>query len=848
MKFSRPTLFSAGMIGLALMAAQASAQDSGACNNVDSSARAIIEHYLGPDVPDFSLYNTTKANRATVSQALEDALLEVIAGLDSGGGEPDMSPITDLIVDYAMSLVGYVAPGLLAFLFALFAGTPILFVRLCCARKCCAPHHPLWGQENGTIKDYPPPKCCGCSRKDPPDAKPDDAIIRPYTYWEQCSPVFFYILFAAFMTSVCISGTLAVGTILSGLDGSVCAVDTLIGDAQNFTNGLAGAMGDMLDTGVEKLDEVADIIAGASAVSGDAGAVATIGEDAVAGIDALISDTASGYNFDSAAVSSALSALSSASATLDSTFSDVDSLIVGPRGVILGIADQLEGITNQTDGFFAAANDALYNAPIEIPEIPMLTDGQPLSGFIGVMGLLEQNAIVLGSPFFILAILSVPFTVFGILVMGPKCAHKQHPNKSKTMWQCCGLLFSRLSCCSLHITIIIACIPALLLFPVSAVVTDVCVVLESFGEDHTPYIDALLGALGLVDETSSGGGVTTTPSASYVFEFDAATGVQTAIDTCFSGGNLLDALNITTTLYEFVGAVDFSAIDDLDPAAIVDIDAITSDIAELTDNADIFQILSPFDAADLAKLTGACDSCADMGGAAAALNNVPFYTGDDYSTQAALCTSCGFAPCDSIQTVMCNITSRIASFNTSLAAVKSDFDAVNTGLQNLYDDIVLLKTDLTNAAAEITTFALSVYTLGDYANCGFIKEFYDATITALCPGSTAGMLWLGYSLNILCLSAICVIVCIILINCRLGGVGQPNHHSDPKNFAPGRVGKFFDGSHDSGQSSAKVAPHSHESTGMELTSMESADAQAYLDKQKEADNANGTGDQAGVAV
>merc|ERR1711871_962601 len=87
-------------------------------------------------------------------------------------------------------------------------------------------------------------------------------------------------------------------------------------------------------------------------------------------------------------------------------------------------------------------------------------------------------------------------------------------------------------------------------------------------------------------------------------------------------------------------------------------------------------------------------------------------------------------------------------------------------------------------------------------------------------------------MNMMCLSAICMLVCIILINCRLGGVGQPNHHSDPKNFAPNNVGKFFDGSHDAGgKGSAKVAPSSHESSGLELKNMESGRLDPAADKE-----------------
>ena len=60
--------------------------------------------------------------------------------------------------------IRYVVPGVLCLVFLLLLGLPLIFVRCCCSRKCCAPHHPLWGQDNGTLEDFPEPKCCAGSR------------------------------------------------------------------------------------------------------------------------------------------------------------------------------------------------------------------------------------------------------------------------------------------------------------------------------------------------------------------------------------------------------------------------------------------------------------------------------------------------------------------------------------------------------------------------------------------------------------------------------------------------------------------------------------------------------------
>ncbi len=41
-----------------------------------------------------------------------------------------------------------------------------------------------------------------------------------------------------------------------------------------------------------------------------------------------------------------------------------------------------------------------------------------------------------------------------------------------------------------------------------------------------------------------------------------------------------------------------------------------------------------------------------------------------------------------------------------------------------------------------------------------------------------------YSMNIMIITCLFIIVDLAYVECRLGGVGQPRHHSDPKNLLP----------------------------------------------------------------
>jgi len=169
-------------------------------------------------------------------------------------------------------------------------------------------------------------------------------------------------------------------------------------------------------------------------VSNFARATAAHGLDALDDIDALITSTRSGYSFDSSAVSSAFTELSDAADTLDQTLDDVYEILVDPRDTILDIVSTLNDIINQTNGVFDMAQGLLRDESFDVPAVPMLTDGQPVNGLFGITGILEQQGPLLGSVFFVLALVSLPFTVFGILVMGPKCAHRPHDNQSKTLY------------------------------------------------------------------------------------------------------------------------------------------------------------------------------------------------------------------------------------------------------------------------------------------------------------------------------------------------------------------------------------------------------------------------------
>ncbi len=138
----------------------------GVCNTVDASARSVVEQYLGPNVWDFSIYNTTHAWRWEHATWLQDKIIGDVVNTGAIAFDD-----IDALMPYIMSLIGYAGPCVLCLVLLILVVLPLMFVRCCCAACCCKPHHPLWGQGNGTLEDYPEPKCCGASRK----AKPGEA-------------------------------------------------------------------------------------------------------------------------------------------------------------------------------------------------------------------------------------------------------------------------------------------------------------------------------------------------------------------------------------------------------------------------------------------------------------------------------------------------------------------------------------------------------------------------------------------------------------------------------------------------------------------------------------------------
>jgi hypothetical protein len=136
------------------------------CNTVDASARSVVEQYLGDDVWDFSIYNTTRGWRLEHANWLQAKIIDDV--VETGGVVFDV----EALLPYILSLGGYAGPCVVCLLLLLLFILPLMFVRCCCAKCCCKPHHPLWGQGNGTLEDYPEPKCCGGSRKQKPGEAP----------------------------------------------------------------------------------------------------------------------------------------------------------------------------------------------------------------------------------------------------------------------------------------------------------------------------------------------------------------------------------------------------------------------------------------------------------------------------------------------------------------------------------------------------------------------------------------------------------------------------------------------------------------------------------------------------
>ena len=98
----------------------------------------------------------------------------------------------------------------------------------------------------------------------------------------------------------------------------------------------------------------------------------------------------------------------------------------------------------------------------------MLPDDE-YKGVMGVMGAIRGSNLVVGAAFFALVVVTIPFSVMGILILRCKC-------KSAN---CCGLFATRFGCTFLFVAMTLLAILGLVLLPVSIVFSDVCILMDT---------------------------------------------------------------------------------------------------------------------------------------------------------------------------------------------------------------------------------------------------------------------------------------------------------------------------------------------------------------------------------
>ena len=311
-----------------------------------------------------------------------------------------------------------------------------------------------------------------------------------------------------------------------------------------------------------------------------------------------------------------------------------------------------------------------------------------------------------------------------------------------------------------------------------------------------PFLQSAPGsASASASVSNSSGGV----DPSTLVDLSVETGLD-VVDACWADKSIMDALNLTDVMENYVGKVDFSALDNLP----LDPDAMFKDFYKFKE---VVSSLTPekfgLTMSTIEGLERVCSNCTGFGVLPElAPDAVPPNTNtstlemcdgkcDDMSHYPTIHLGGGFttayakgemyAQCRTIKNMTCDISRSLRDGYEYIVTLREEalrrYDAQVALVAGLSDHIVNLYKDLNNTRTEFGPFAASVSEIAKYTKCNFVVKFFERTHSALCgsPSTLSGFLWFAVSLAIVPLLSMGMVVSTMYINMRIGGVGQADH-------------------------------------------------------------------------
>jgi len=745
-------------------AASMETQQHAICSAFSISANEYVD-------TGFSLNKIASDNRRVSASQLQTAIVDASETFATDKASRS-SLDTTKVVEYVKSLILFVIPGVIVLVFCFIGFIPILVTRCIIPKKCCPPK-----------KIVPAPEG---------DASLPKQERVGYSRCKKASPVISYAVLALITLAFVVVGIASAGTILQSMTDSMCSLEILVGDLNVFMTDLAGVIKNVSYHGVSLLDQVATKVD----ITDDLSArVDKVVDNMPTLIDWLSNQTYIGANGASVvydlsgiinAKNSIMSVKSSAMQELAASQQLVLDKLVQPRAFITNLLHLTAMATNSTAKMLTQANDLLQQEPIKLTQIPFLLPENEYKGVMGVMGALRGSNQVVGAAFFALVVVTIPFSAMGILILRCKCKAAN----------CCGLCATRFGCTFLFVAMTLLAILGLVLLPISIVFNDVCILMDTLPKDVRVYAQPFLqSAPGSGSVSNSSNGV----NPSTLVDLSMETGLQ-VVDACWADKSLMDALNLTDVMENYVSKVDFSALDDLplDPNAMFKdfykfkevVSALTPEkfglnmstieaLERVCNNCTGFSVLPKLapDAVPKNTNTSALEMC---DGKCDDMSHYPIIDlGGGFTT--AYATGEMYGQCRTIRNLTCGISRSVREGYEHIVALRKEalrrYDAQVALVADLSDHIVNLYKDLESTRAEFAPFAASVSGIGKYTKCNFVVQFFERTHSALCgsPSTLSGFLWFAMSLAMVPLLSMGMVVSTMYINMRLGGVGQADH-------------------------------------------------------------------------
>eukprot|EP00941_MAST-03F_sp_MAST-3F-sp1_P003006 g3006.t1 len=718
---------------------------------------------------------------------------------------PDSYTISDDdLQSYGAEIGYYLLPGLICFVLTILLFICCIFTRCCCPTCCCKVKHPT---------NYK------CGEK-----------ARP----EICFGVSWVFVLISVSLGIYSFSHIGRGFRLLG-----CDTEVFIDDATKFVTDLNTELQGINSLGTSSLDSVSNSLS--SGVSD----ITAKKEDMVTKLNSFVTYSNT-MTIDGTVASSSSSSLNSNSissqvtTTLDQT---VDKLVLLQKTVADSIVTPRESMNEATEqaGKFTeeylkqldGARDKLVYDPFLLPSIPLVTDGlffskTKFNGINEMFSDAEQNSNSFGLIPFLFSLLAFPLMLIGLIFMH---FHVRDP-KGSNCGSHCALGMGRVGCVCLLLGMLLCFLLSTVLLGSGLLFTDVCMISDDFLADTTQYTSKMEKFLSSNSNANDGGGrflmqnsLRMLQSNTNSTDLSAKANPAKAIDACFNGNNLIDALGM-----DIIG----SSFDDLtkevkgmDVAAqfqsqeYSDFDQKVQDTTE-----DTFG----WENALFVKLKDSCENSRNFEVAVQAAKDTEGTTVSSAEINLAVDCDKPIPPsatsCDTLQGKICDFRNIMAkkrwgcsdplkktknectgnwnhdnlastaeiprvwiddSIDVAIQTLNTQWSAVDISYQNLQTSAVSFRDNLVSeedndqdgkkdgALLQVEPFLGRVNHLGNFTYCNFVKTHYQNTDKALCGHVLMGMLNTAFFMWVSAFLCFFVIDAMFFLEIRIGGVGAASH-------------------------------------------------------------------------